>query len=287
MKLGIRKGWLSLAVILAIFCSCSACNTAVASTQPASQPVSSQTSSAVSSVSSSAVPATELVVSAAASLTDVMNKLKADYERENPGVKITPTYGSSGTLQTQIEQGAPSDIFFSAATKQMTALYKKGLVLSDTKKNLLLNKIVMIEPQGSTKGISSFADAAAAKVGKIALGEPKSVPVGQYAEKVFTSLKIFDTVKKKAVYGSDVRQVLTWVESGNVDCGVVYATDAATTDKVKTVAEAPAGSSDPVVYPVAVLKSSKNPDAAKAFLKFLSGDEAKAEFTKFGFTMNQ
>lgn len=280
MKLGIRKARPALAMGLAILFTCSACSTASASLQPAS---SQTVSSGVSSAASNA----ELVVSAAASLTDVINELKDDYEKENPGVKITPTYGSSGTLQTQIEQGAPSDIFFSAATKQMNALDKKGFILSDTKKNLLLNKIVMIVPQGSTKNISSFENAATSKVSKIALGEPKSVPVGQYAEKVFTSLKILDTVKKKAIYGSDVRQVLTWVESGNVDCGVVYATDAATTSKVKTVAEAPAGSSDPVIYPVAVLKSSKNPDAAKAFLKFLSGDEAKAAFTKYGFTRNQ
>ncbi|MCI1990566.1 MAG: molybdate ABC transporter substrate-binding protein [Oscillospiraceae bacterium] len=279
MKHGIKKAWSSLVAGLALICACSACSPPAAS-------VSSQASAAETEASSDA-PKVELVVSAATSLTDVMNELKADYEKENPSVKITPTYGASGTLQTQIEEGAPTDLFFSAATKQMTALDKKGLILSDTKVDLLLNKIVLIAPKGNAKGLSSFADAAGTKVSKIALGEPKSVPVGQYAEKVFTSLKLLDAVKKKAVYGSDVRQVLTWVESGSVDCGVVYATDAATTGKVQTVAQAPEGSSDPVVYPVAVLKSSKNLDAAKAFLKFLLGDEAKATFTKYGFTMNQ
>lgn len=297
MNLGIKKIWSSAAVCLAFLLACSGCGsaasvsaqTSVSSAEAASSQASSAVSEAPSSASeaSSSAGGAELIVSAAASLTDVMNELKADYEKENPGSKITPTYGSSGTLQTQIEEGAPADIFFSAATKQMTALEQKGLILSDTKKNLLLNKIVMITPKGSTKGISAFADAASSKVSKIALGEPKSVPVGQYAEKVFTSLKILDPVKKKAVYGSDVRQVLTWVETGSVDCGVVYATDAATTDKVQTVAEAPKGSSDPVIYPVAVLKSSKNPEAAKAFLAFLSGEEGKAAFVKYGFSVNE
>lgn len=298
MKRGIRKVWSYVAACLALLLACGGCSSAASAPAQASDALSetpsSQTSSAVLSQASSAVseaPSSatggELIVLAAASLTDVMNELKGDYEKENPNVKITPSYGSSGTLQTQIEEGAPADIFFSAATKQMSALEKKGLILSDTKQNLLLNKIVLITPKGSAKGISIFADAASSKVEKVALGEPKSVPVGQYAEKVFTSLKILDAVKKKAVFASDVRQVLTWVESGSVDCGVVYATDAATTDKVQMVAEAPKGSFDPVIYPVAALKSSKNADAAKAFLKFLSGDEAKAAFKKYGFTVNE
>lgn len=293
MKRGIRKISSFVAVCLALLLVCGGCGSAESVPTQASAASSETSSAAFSAVSStvseppSSSSGAELIVLAAASLTDVMNELKGDYEKENPNVKITPSYGSSGTLQTQIEEGAPADIFFSAATKQMTALEKKGLILSDTKQNLLLNKIVLITPKGNAKGISAFADAASAKVDKIALGEPKSVPVGQYAEKVFTSLKLLDSVKKKAVYGSDVRQVLTWVESGSVDCGVVYATDAATTDKVQTVAEAPKGSSDPVIYPVAALKSSKSADAAKAFLKFLSGDEAKAAFKKYRFTVNE
>lgn len=290
MKRGIKTAWSSVLIGFTLLFACGACSSAADTSSPppvqSSEVASSQTASEKVSSALSPASGVELVVSAAASLTDVMNELKTVYEKENPGVKITPTYGSSGTLQTQIEEGAPSDIFFSAATKQMTALDKKGLILSDSKKDLLLNKIVLITPKGNAKKLSAFADAASSKVSKIALGEPKSVPVGQYAEKVFTSLKILDAVKKKAVYGSDVRQVLTWVESGSVDCGVVYATDAATTDQVQTVAQAPKGSSDPVIYPVAVLKSSKNPDAAEAFVKFLSGDEAKAAFTKYGFEMN-
>ncbi|WP_411678317.1 molybdate ABC transporter substrate-binding protein [Caproicibacter sp.] len=278
MKCGIRKSLFVFGIAtLFVFSGCS--GKTVSSAQPA---VSSEALSPSSQASR-----TELVISAAASLTDVMNELKKVYESENGSVTITPTYASSGTLQTQIEEGAPSDIFFSAAQKQMKALESKGLIQSDTKKDLLLNKIVLIVPKGKANGISAFTDAATDRVGKIALGEPKSVPAGQYAEKVFTSLKILDQVKKKAVYGSDVRQVLTWVESGSVDCGVVYATDAATSDEVDTIAEAPEGSTDPIIYPVAVLKSSKNTEAAKAFIDFLSGDTAKTVFEKYGFTRNQ
>lgn len=234
--------------------------------------------------SSASAPAVELTVSAAASLTDVMKDIGKAYAAKVPNVKITSTFGSSGALQTQIEEGAPSDIFMSAAKKQMDALDQKKLLLDGTRKNLLVNRVVLIVPKGSS-AVKSFDDVSTGKVKKIALGEPKSVPVGQYSEEVFTYLKVLDAVKKKAVYGSDVRQVLSWVESAEADCGVVYATDAATSDKVLVAAEAPEASHTPVVYPVSVLKSSKYPDEAKAFLAYLATDEAKALFVKYGFTM--
>ena len=119
----------------------------------------------------------------------------------------------------------------------------------------------------------------------IALGEPKGVPVGQYSEEIFTNLGILDAVKSKAVYGSDVRQVLAWVESGEADCGVVYATDAAISDKVKVIAIAPDDSHKPVIYPAAVIKDSKNVDESKKFLEFTSSDSVKKIFEKYGFTV--
>ena len=142
---------------------------------------------------------------------------------------------------------------------------------------------MLIVPNDSTKDIASYDDVATAKVEKIALGEPKGVPVGQYSEEIFTALGILDAVKSKAVYGSDVRQVLAWTESGEVDCGVVYATDAAISDKVKVICAAPEGTHKPVIYPAAVIKSSKNLDAAKKFLDFTSSDAAKKIFAKYGF----
>jgi len=227
----------------------------------------------------------KLTILAAASLTDATTKLAELYKEVDPNVTLTFSYGASGALQTQIEEGAPADLFLSAATKQMNALDEKGLLLADTKKDLLLNKIVLIVPNDSTLGLTSFEDVGGDTVKSIALGEPEGVPAGQYAEQVFTSLKILDTVKAKANYGSDVKQVLTWVETQEVDCGVVYSTDAMTSEKVTVICEAPEGSHDEVVYPAAVLKSSTSPDAAKAFLDFLSSDKAAAIFEEYGYTM--
>lgn len=226
----------------------------------------------------------ELSVSAAASLTDCMNELFALYQTKVPEVSFISNYGASGTLQTQIEEGAPADLFFSAAQKQMDALEEKNLLLEGSRKDLLENKVVLIVPKDKT-GIASFEDAAGDSVKTIALGEPSGVPVGQYSEEIFTSLGILDAVKAKATYGSDVRQVLTWVESGEADCGVVYATDAAVSDSVTVICEAPEGSCKPVLYPAAILKNCQNSQAAQAFLTFLSSEEAKSVFEKYGFSV--
>lgn len=223
-----------------------------------------------------------LTISAAASLKDSMEEIKKTYTEENPNVTINYNFGASGTLQQQIEQGAECDIFMSAATKQMDALKDKGLILDDTKVNLLGNSVVLVV-KSDFAGNLDFKDVDS-KINKIGLGEPKSVPVGQYAEEIFTSLNILDKAKAKAVYGKDVKEVLSWVETGNVDAGVVYATDAKISNKVKIAATA---SKDlyktPVVYPAALVKASKNEDAAKEFLKYLSGSKAKDIFVKYGF----
>ncbi|MEQ8197276.1 MAG: molybdate ABC transporter substrate-binding protein [Clostridiaceae bacterium] len=225
-----------------------------------------------------------ITVSAAASLKDSMEEIKTLYTKDHSNVTITYNFGASGTLQQQIEQGAEADLFISAAPKQMDALKSKGLISEDTCVNLLSNKVVLVVPKDSTLTINDFKSLADASVKKIALGEPKSVPAGQYAEQIFTKLSILDTVKSKAVYGKDVKEVLTWVESGNVDAGVVYETDAKASSKVKIIASAPADSYSPVLYPAAVLKESKNADAAKEFLTYLSGQNSKTVFEKYGFT---
>ena len=228
--------------------------------------------------------AVELTVLAAASLTDVCNEIKAEYEAAHPGVTLNFSYGASGALQTQIEEGAPADLFFSAATKQMTALDDEGLMDSDSIVNLLENKVVLIVPEDSDKDIASFEDVATDKVGMIGLGEPGSVPVGQYSEEIFTSLGILDTVKEKANYGSDVRTVLSWVETGAVDCGVVYATDAYVGENIKIVCEAPDGSCKKVIYPVGIVKASEHADAAAEFLVYLQTDDVMKKFESYGFS---
>lgn len=227
---------------------------------------------------------TELTILAAASLTDVCDQLKEQYEAEHPGVTLTFSYGASGTLQTQIEEGAPADIFMSAAMKQMTALDEEGLMDSDSIIQLLENKIVLVVPAGSDTDLSSFEEVATDKVRMIGLGEPESVPVGQYSEEVFATLNLLDAVKAKANYGSDVRTVLSWVETGEVDCGIVYATDAYTTERVKIVAEAPEGSCKRVIYPAGVVKNSAHAEEAAAFVEYLQTEEILALFESYGFS---
>jgi len=238
------------------------------------------------SASNSSPPAqtATLTISAAASLKDSLEALKPIYTKDKANINLVYNFGSSGALQQQIEQGAKVDMFISAATKQMDALEKKGLLVDGTRKNLLTNQLVLVTPPNST-AISDIKDLTSPNVKKIALGEPKSVPAGQYAQQVLTSLKIADQIKSKVVYAKDVRQALNYVESGNADAGLVYLSDAKSTPKVKVVSTAPENTHSPIVYPIAVLKSSKNIDAAKDFEQFLSGNEAKSVFEKQGFTV--
>lgn len=226
----------------------------------------------------------EIIVSAASSLINALNEIIAGYKTAHPAVSVIPNYGASGSLQQQIEQGAPVDVFVSASPKQMDALSAKGLLVEGTRKDLLENSIVLVVPLG-TDGPLSFADAGTKKIIQIALGESKSVPAGQYAEQVFSFLGILDAVRAKTVYAKDARQVLAYVESGEVDAGVLYATDASLSKKIRVAASAPEKSHDPVIYPGAVIKTSANPGEAEDFLSWLSGKEASLVFVRYGFTV--
>jgi molybdate transport system substrate-binding protein len=222
-----------------------------------------------------------LLVSAAASLQGALKAIEPRFAQANPSIKLTYNFGASGALQQQIEQGAPVDIFLSAAQKQMNALQKKGLILTETRRNLLTNRLVLVVPSNSSRGLTGFRQLV--NVNKIAIGEPRSVPVGQYAEEVFRNLGLLDQLKPKFVFGSNVRNVIAAVESGNVGAGIVYATDAQLSSRVKRVATAPTNLHSPIVYPVAVLKGSKNAAAAKVYVQFLSSNTAKAVFRSYGF----
>jgi molybdate transport system substrate-binding protein len=233
------------------------------------------------------VPAqkTEINISAAASLTDAIKEINSLYMQENSGIKITANFGGSGTLQKQIESGAPTDVFISSAASQMDALQKGKLIIDDTRKNLLFNKVVLIVPAGNPLGITDFKGLTSDKVTKIAIGDPKSVPAGTYGQQVFDRFAISDVLKSKLVLAGDVRQVLTYVESGNVEAGVVYLTDARTSSRVSIAANAPDDINAKIVYPVAVIKASMSADAARAYEKYLFGSRARAVFEKYGFTM--
>jgi len=227
----------------------------------------------------------DLTISAAASLKNALTDIQAMYLKEKPNAKVTITYGGSGALQQQIEQGAPVDVFLSAATSNMNTLKTKGLLDNDSIKSLLKNKLVLIVPENSTLKIDSFADITNSSIKKLALGEPKTVPAGKYAEQVFTYYKVLDKAKAKAVYAKDVTEVLTWVESGNVDAGVVYSTDAKSSDKIKVITTAAAESHDVISYPGAVIKETKQPAAAQDFLNYLSSKAAETVFEKYGFSV--
>lgn len=225
----------------------------------------------------------KLLIAAAASLRySYDDKLIPMFKEKHPGVVIEATYDSSGKLQAQIENGLEADIFMSAAPKQMNELNAKGFIDADTIVDLLENKIVLIRPASKESPIKGFYEVLNADM--IAVGDPASVPAGQYAREAFTTLGIWDAVQAKASLGTNVTEVLNWVAEGSADVGVVYATDAATTDKVAVIAAAPAGSlKAPVLYSVAMLKKSADPKLAKEFLDFLQTPEAIAVFEQYGF----
>ena len=233
-----------------------------------------------------AAPA-ELNVSAAVSMKDALGEIQQQYQKKNPNVKLVFNLGASGSLQKQIEQGAPADLFISAAPKQMNELQGKGLLQQQTRKNLLENKLVLIVPQNSQLTIKSFEELADPAVKRLAVGEPQVVPAGQYAQQVLKKLNLWEKLEERMVLAKDVRTVLTYVESGNADAGIVYKTDAAVSTKIKIIATAAEGSHQPIIYPAAILANAKQPKEAEAFLQYLLSPEAAKVFEKYGFTMGK
>lgn len=239
----------------------------------------------------------EIIVFAAASMTETLNQVKDVYEKEN-NVTITYNFDSSGTLKTQIQEGADCDLFISAGQKQMNQLVlssdkeinKEGLdfVAGDTRLNLLENKVVLVVPEGNPKSIESFDDLAARLAeGSILMAMGNSdVPVGQYTQKILNFYGLDEEALAKSgviTYGSNVKEVTTQVSEGSVDCGIVYCTDAFSAG-LTVIDGASKDMCGQVIYPAAVLKTAKNPDAAKAFLDYLTGSEAMAIFEAVGFS---
>jgi molybdate transport system substrate-binding protein len=226
--------------------------------------------------------AAELTVHAAASLTEAMQEIGAAYEKES-GDKLQFNFGASSMLARQIEEGAPADLFFSADEAKMDTLEKKGLLLPGTRRSLLSNVLVIVVPADASSAPKSAADLAKPEFKKLALGEPQTVPVGIYAREYLQKLGLWDAVKEKVVPTENVRGTLAAVESGNVDTGIVYKTDSLISKKVKVAVEIPAADGPKISYPVAVPKSSKQPERAKNFAKYLASPTARSIFEKFGF----
>ena len=226
---------------------------------------------------------TTLMISAAASLTDVLNELKSAFEDEHPSIELTFNFGGSGKLAQMIIQGAPSDVFLSASESDMERLQVENMILKETRVNFAENELALIVNKDQPVKISSFKDISSAGVDHLAIGEPESVPVGRYTKQVLEELDLWDSLQGSLVLGSDVRQVLTHVELGNSDAGIVYASDVLRSEKVTIVAIADSDWHDPIMYPGAVVSDTSHPEEAKAFLAFLASDQGQELLHKYGF----
>jgi molybdate transport system substrate-binding protein len=226
---------------------------------------------------------TPVTVAAAASLREAMTEVEQRFEAAHPGTPVRVTFGASGALRQQIEQGAPIDLFVSASVAPMDALTKAGRIEAATRATVAGNELVAIVPAQGGPAVASLADLAKPEVRRVALGAPASVPAGEYAEEALRAAGVLEAVRARAVLAQDVRQVLAYVASGNADAGLVYRTDAAASPRVRVAAVAPAGSHRPIVYPAAVVAGGPNPEGARAFLAFLLGPEGRAALRRHGF----
>lgn len=221
-------------------------------------------------------------VFAAASLTESLKEISAAYER-HAGDRVVFNFGASSFLARQIEEGAPADLFFSADDAKMDALEAKRLLAKDTRKNRLSNTLVIVVASDRALKIVSAKDLGREDVKRIALADPKTVPAGIYAKEYLTKAKLWSAVEKKIIPTDNVRAALAAVESGNVDAGMVYKTDAAISKKVKTACEISGSDAPDIRYPMALLKEAREPEAARKFLAHLDSPEAGRVFEKFGF----
>lgn len=231
-----------------------------------------------------------ITVSAAASLQDAFREIGQQYEART-GTRINFNFGASGALQKQIEAGAPVDVFASAGRTQMEWLASQELIAPASRRDFARNTLVLIVPADQASPLKDFADLASAAVRRVAIGNPKTVPAGQYAQQALTRLGLWSQLQPRLVLAEDVRQVRDYVARGEVEAGLVYASDVRADDpRVRVVARAPADSHDPILYPIAVVRTSKQPAAAQAFVDAVVSDEGQRSLEKYGFariTMTQ
>ncbi len=226
----------------------------------------------------------ELTISAAISTKDAVEALGRRFTQARPGVTLRYNLGASGELQKQIEAGAPVDLFISAAQRQMDDLDTRGLLRPGSRRVFARNVLVAIKPADSPLDLSKPTDLLDPRVQKLVIGNPKTVPVGQYTEESLRALGLWERLQPKLVYAGNVRQALDYVARGEVDAGFVYATDVAVRGKRVTEAfRPPEDTYRPVTYPVAVVKDSRHPALAQAFIELLAGAEGRAVLGRLGF----
>jgi molybdate transport system substrate-binding protein len=231
-----------------------------------------------------AVAAQEVTLSVAISMKEAVETLGRQFMQARPGVTLRYNFGSSGELQKQIEAGAPVDLFISAAQRQMDELEQKGLIVSSTRRVFARNVLTVIKPADSTIDISKPADLAGARVQRIVIGNPKTVPVGQYSEESLKALGLWERLQPKLVLAENVRQALDYVVRGEVDAGFVYTTDIAVRSGAVVEAFRPAEDTyRPVIYPVAVVKDARQPALAQAFIALLASPDGQAVLARLGF----
>lgn len=231
------------------------------------------------------IPATaeDLVVSAAASLTNAFKELAVNYEKDHPGVKVLPTFAASDVLMQQIVNGAPSDVFASADQKAMDKAVAAGMIDTASRTDFVRNEVVLIVPAKDDHGIKSVDDLKASGITRIAYGNPATVPVGRYTQASLEKIDQWAGVQSKAVLGQNVRQVLDYVARGEVDAGFVFATDAAIMpDKVSVVQTLE--STTPVLYPIALVKRSGSSPNAQGFLSYVLSEQGQEVLSKYGFS---
>jgi molybdate transport system substrate-binding protein len=224
-----------------------------------------------------------ITVSAAASLTEAFTDIASQFEKENNGTNVSLNFASSGNLRKQIEGGAPVDVFASADETQMNILANKSLIDNSSREDFAINSLVLIVPAKSTLNITRIQDLTDPKVQKIGIGNPDTVPVGNYTRTALTEANVWSQLENKTVLAEDVKQVLTYVERGEVDAGFVYITDAKTAKPGTIKVVTNVSVSTPVTYPIAVVSSSEHKEKAQKFLDFVTGKEGQEILKRYGF----
>lgn len=224
-----------------------------------------------------------LIVSAAISLKDVLTRLAADFEKKNGHVKILYNFAGSGQLRAQIESGAPVDVFVSASAADMDKLSQKKMIVESSLINLAANSLVLIVNRKQPPALSDIGDLKNNTIRRIAIGNPATVPAGQYAKEALGYYQIYDQITAKLILAENVRQVLDYVARGEVDCGFAYATDARVEKAVAVVRKIPANTHKQIIYPAAVINSSQEAKLAGQFIRFLQEPDNARIFKYYGF----